>query len=436
MLTISGLPRLRARLPSRNWSIFFAVTGGFASAIFYDKYQTRRNRQKWCDLVSHLNDEALSNHQMPRRVTIYLAAPPGDGLRYAREHFHEYIKPVLVAGAMDWDVVEGRKEGDVRHKTAEKVRKRRRKGGEGELGEEFAGEVMVEEQRKKNGTHEWDGVGGDIVVGRHTWKEYLKGLHEGWLGPVEVPQSEEEVQPSLPQEQRQHVPGQLSLGDTAVQGAANAVSSDLNIQQPLVSSLSDVVSTDPAQSSETSSDSPTEEKKEEKPKPRQPPPYIQPSDYDTASLSTLTPDLIGPSVGISMPHILGFRHTPLRMYRFLTRRHLADDAGRDVASAVMASYRPYDTVDVPRGDDAAVSADAGRVSEASRVLDHEEKDWYKLVNRAREPHEESVWIDDVKLDERLAQRMRAFQLTAEDEDRAKRIGEGKEKVRRIEEDEG
>lgn len=378
---------------------------------------------------------------MPRKVTIYLAAPPGDGLRYAREHFHEYIKPVLVAGAMDWDVVEGRKEGDVRFKTGDKVRKRRRKGGEGVLGEEFAGELMVDEQRKNTGTKDWEGVAGDIVVGRHTWKEYVRGLHEGWLGPVEAPKSEEETQQAKDAEARKHVPGQPSLGDAAVQGAANLVSSDTKVQEPLVSTPSDdrSASSDQTSESPSSGDSSTEEKKdEEKPKPRQSPPYIQPSDYDSATLSNLTPDLIGPSVGIHMPHILGFRHTPLRIYRFLTRRHLADSIGRNVASAVLAaSYRPYETVNAPLSDDTSASAsgsDDKQVSEASRVLDYEEKDWYKLVHRAREPHEESVWIEGVRLDERIAQRMRAFQLTAEDEDRANRIGRGEEKVKKAEDE--
>ncbi|KAI7111735.1 hypothetical protein KC352_g35698, partial [Hortaea werneckii] len=68
-----GLPRFR--LPSRNWMIFFTVTGSFASAVIYDKWQTKRNRQKWCDLVSHLADEPLSTKTLPRRMTIYLAAP-------------------------------------------------------------------------------------------------------------------------------------------------------------------------------------------------------------------------------------------------------------------------------------------------------------------------------------------------------------------------
>jgi import inner membrane translocase subunit TIM54 len=101
--------------------IFLGVTGSFLGAVYYDKWQTKKNRQKWCDLVAHKSEETLDAHSMPRRLTVYLAAPPGDGLRAAREHFHEYVKPVLVAAAMDWDVVEGRKEGDVRFKTAEEA---------------------------------------------------------------------------------------------------------------------------------------------------------------------------------------------------------------------------------------------------------------------------------------------------------------------------
>jgi hypothetical protein len=30
------------------------------------------------------------------------------------------------------------------------------------------------------------GPKGDLVIGRHTWKEYIRGLHEGWLGPLDA----------------------------------------------------------------------------------------------------------------------------------------------------------------------------------------------------------------------------------------------------------
>lgn len=356
-------------------------------------------------------------------MTVYLSAPPGDGLRSAREHFHNYVKPVLVAAAMDWDVVEGRKEGDVRFKTAERIRRKRKKAGEGEpLSQEEAEKLtLIDDIRKKNGTELFDGVAGDLVIGRHTWKEYIRGLHEGWLGPVDPPKQPDAEVPSEV-EPANDAPGVPSLGDAAVQKAADKVA-------PPSGSTSATDQGASPTSDDTSSNgkSDKEKKKEEneKRKPHQPPPYIRPSDYPSLTPSQQTPDLIGPSIGVRLPHILGFRNTPIRIYRFFTRRNLADSVGRDVATAILASYRPYEYTP------SSVNAESGEGSEKPeqmRVLEHEERDWWKTTYQPRKEHEESVWIESIVLDERIASQMRAFQLTAEDEDRARRLGEGTEKV--------
>ncbi|KAK5123164.1 hypothetical protein LTR85_003362 [Meristemomyces frigidus] len=422
-----GLPRLR--LPSRNWMIFLSITGSFAGAVIYDKWQTRRVKQKWADAVSHIAEERLSTKSMPRKLTVYLSAPPGDGLRSAREHFHDYIKPVLVAAALDWDVVEGRKEGDVRHKTAERIRRKRKRAGEGEpLPEEEAmKQYAVEMMREHNGTTEHDGVAGDLIIGRNTWKEYVRGLHEGWLGPADAPQQPEPSQEvSSEPETAQHTPGQPSLGDAAVKGAADVVAANTPDLAPLADDSSSSAGQEDAAPAD---DKPEEEKKEEeeKPKRRNAPAYITPLEYQTATLSSLTPEIIGPSTAIPFPHILGFLNTPIRTYRFLTRRRQADDIGRQVAAAVMASaYRPYDSVTV--SDEDSASGSQKSVPEQTQVLAHEEGNWQKAVRAPRKEHEESVWIEDMALDERLASRMRKFELTAEDEARAKRIGNGAEKI--------
>ena len=414
--------------------IFLSITGGFASTVIYDKYQTRRAREKWCNLVSHIADEHLDNHRMPRKMTVYLAAPPGDGLRAAREHFHVYVKPVLVSAAMDWDVVEGRKEGDVRYKTAERIRKKRKSSGEGEpLSEEEVENqaLSVEAMRARSGTKDYDGVGGDVVIGRNTWKEYVRGLHEGWLGHVDPPKEPEDAQTGSEALPSDSSPGQSSLGDAAVKAAATTVT---NQTSELLDSSAEDQSQQP--SSETTDETaPVEKKKEEeeKPKPRQPPPYIQPSDYPSATASSNLPETIGPSIGVRLPHILGFRNTPIRTYRFLTRRHLADSIGRDVASAIMASYRPYNT----SSSSLDGSSPSDSAPEQDQVLKHEERDWWKTTFQPRKEHEESVWIEDMVLDERIASRMRRFQLSAEDEDRAKRLEDGREKVeKRVSEEEG
>lgn len=427
-MTIAGLPRLR--LPSRNWMIFLSVTGSIAGGIVYDKYQTRRVREKWCNLVSHIPDEPLSTHTMPRKMTVYLAAPPGDGLRSAREHFHNYVKPVLVAAAMDWDVVEGRKEGDVRYKTAQRIRRKRKRAGEGQpLPEDEAQSIeMLEAIRRNTGTTDYDGIAGDLVIGRNTWKEYIRGLHEGWLGPVDPPKQPEAEPPNASRSVEQK-DGQSSLGDVAVKAAVRSVAgtSSTSTGSSPESANEDSQDASPTAGAPILEDaSKDKEEEEEKPKPRQPPPYIQPQDYPSANPSSHIPEVLGPSQAVRLPHILGFRNTPIRIYRFFTRRYLADAIGRDVAAAVLEHHRLYSTG--PASGRLDQDGGAGSELELSRALVHEEKDWWKTTYLPRKDHEESVWIEDVVLDERITSRMRAFRLTAEDEDRANTLADGSEKV--------
>ncbi|KJX94792.1 mitochondrial import inner membrane translocase subunit tim54 like protein [Zymoseptoria brevis] len=424
-----GLPRIR--LPSRNWMIFWTVTGSFAGSVIYDKWQTKRLRQKWCDLVAPIADEPLDPHTAPRKVTIYLSAPPGDGLRSAREHFHAYIKPVLVAAAMDWDVVEGRKEGDVRHKTATKIRKMRKSKGEGEPVEDD-GELTIESIREKNGSKTWDGVGGDIVIGRHTWKEYIRGLHEGYLGPADLPKEPETESTAA---------DKSAAANTGTESAANGATvnklSELLPEEHGKSSTGapgTEAQSEPAKQTAEQKKEEEKRKKEEaeKPKRRFPPSPILPEQYHNATLAPSTPEIIGPSMGVRMPHLLGIRNTPIRMYRFLTRRRLADDIGRQVATAILASHRPYGTV--AEADEDNASDTPREVPEQKAVLDFEERDWWKTAYQPRKEHEESVIIEPMAFDERITSRMRSFQLTSEDEDRAKRIQAGTEPITKTEEE--
>src|SRR5205814_2221229 len=108
----------------------------------------------------------------------------------------------------DWDVIEGRKEGDIRAQLAEKIRKLRKSGSGVETVD------PVSEIRKRLNVKEYDGVKGDVVIGRHTWKEYMRGLHEGWLGPLEKPEpapslSAERPSPSTDAEPRSQAAGDV-----------------------------------------------------------------------------------------------------------------------------------------------------------------------------------------------------------------------------------
>lgn len=410
-----GMPNFRFKLPSRNWMIFLTITGSWTAALVYDRREKRRVQKKYCDAVAHLARETLPTNQMQRRMTIYLAGPPADGLMGAREHFIEYVKPILVAAAMDWDAVEGRREGDVRAQLAERVRRVRKERGEAsaEVEEEDADvDGVVKQARARAGIQEWQGVQGDIVIGRNTWKEYVRGLHEGWLGPLDAP-------PPPPKEEL--LPVSASSDDaspTAEQLLADGATPEEKKEE------------EPQKSEEE-----LKKEEEQKKKRTQPPPYISTADYASTTLSPNCPPELGPSAPVPYPHILGFLNTPVRMWRFLNRRRLADEIGAQVAAAVLAANRPYAGPEsefaeervVPIGDE-----EGDEKWEQQRLLKGEEKEWHKIVRKdaekKREEGKESLWCDEVVVDPRIGGRMRRFVMSEAESARVGRIMRGEEGV--------
>ncbi|KAI1099772.1 mitochondrial import inner membrane translocase subunit Tim54 [Jackrogersella minutella] len=380
-----GIPGLPKKLPSRNWMIFFAVTGSISAAIIYDKREKKRATARWSKAVSHLGREPLSDPtQLPRKLTIFLESPPGDGLRVAQDHYTEYVKPILAASGLDWEFVQGRKQGDIRAAVAERIRRTRQPETEAQTQAE-----IIQDVRTRNNTPEWHGPRGDIVIGRHTWKEYVRGIHEGWLGPL--------TPPPLPEPEVK-----------IVEEAETPEGGEGEKQEPK-----------------------PEEKPEQKPeRPPQPPPYNTTNDYPTSALPMLIPAEFSPSSPIQFPHILGFANTFTRLRRFFNRRYLADEIGREVAAVCLAAAREY------RED-----ADLTR-SEQQTALEHEEKDWVKSVWKEDEkPKEgdkdaaaapatppEKIWASPVVLDPRIAMRMRRFEIQPEEEARAKEIVVSEEEI--------
>ena len=405
--------------------IFLSVTGSFAVAVTYDRRQKKAKQRKWCDLVAHIAQDPLPVNQMPRKITIFLAAPPGDGMRPSREYFKQYIKPVLVAAAMDYDVIEGRKEGDVRYGTAENIRRFRRwKGetGDPEKEKEPDTDFAINLVRENMGIRPEIGTKGDLVIGRHAWKEYLRGLHEGWLGPLDEPTL------TIPEPSPIHPP--TNAPDHAVPLDGDASLSPDETQKP-----------------------PEEEPKpaEAEKKPLSPPhAYLSTTAYSASQLSPYIPQVLEPSAPIPHTHLLGFLKTPIRIYNFLNQRHLADDIGRRTAAIVLAASRPYqqsssfassstpsdlDAVPVatraPENDVYAETVQTSQTWEQQTVLADEEPSWHKSVRKPRTDDLERVWLDDVVLDPRIAERMRRFELNPDEEARAQRIGAGQEKGRAV-----
>lgn len=423
------MPNFRFRLPSRNWMIFLTITGGWTAAVLYDKREKKRVQRKWCDLVAHIAQEPLPVNQMPRKLTVFLSAPPGDGISPSRQYFKEYVKPVLVAAAMDYDVIEGRKEGDVRYGTAEQIRRLRRKKGEkgpaAKEDEEMDAETAINMIREKMGVVSEPVTRGDLVLGRHTWKEYIRGLHEGWLGPVEEPAPPPQAEP---ESSPIHVSSEAQTADLATPTTTENPEPEKKVEEEK-----------------------EKEKEKEKKKPSPPLAYISTDQYSQASPSPNTPNTFEPSQPIHQQHLLGFLKTPQRIYNFLNRRHLADQIGRDTAAIILANYRPYhqgssfasstnsaEDIDAVPVATRAPELDAATTMlsqewEQQKLLDSEEVYWHKSIRKPRKEGDESeqIWLKDVVIDSRIGDRMRRFELSAEEQDRASRIASGVESTRAV-----
>ena len=430
------------RLPSRNWSIFLSVVGSFAGAVYYDRRQKTLVQKKWCDLVADVAQQPLSVQQMPRKLTVYLSAAPGDGIRPTRDYFREYIKPILVAAAMDYDVIEGRREGEVRYGTAEHIRRlRRKKGEQGQKPVEEEPDVVqaIEMIREKMQVMPEPGLAGDLVLGRHTWKEYIRGIHEGWLGPLDEPSPV--ITEPLPVPVPTQEPKQLPKADGENLGSSHE---EVEVGEP--DGAEKIASTEPEETNEKQ----PEEKKPEKPK--TPPAYISTSSYSSSQISPHIPQVLDPSAPIPQRHLLGFLKTPQRIYDFLNRRKLADQIGRETAAIVLAANRPYHqdssfavSIDVEDATPVATRAPESDMAEVVQtreaweqqaVLSSEEPYWHKSVRKPLKTDDtisqvERVWKDGVVMDPRIAERMRRFELSVEEEERSRRIWEGTEKGRAI-----
>ncbi|KAL4959458.1 Tim22-complex subunit TIM54 [Aspergillus stella-maris] len=399
-MKMMGMPNFRFKLPSRNWMIFLTVAGSFTAAIVYDRREKRRAQQKWCDLVAHLSRETLPVEETRRKLTVFLAAPPGDGLRNARDHFKEYVKPILVAAALDYNVVEGRREGDIRAAFAEQIRKQRRRAGEAStVVEDSTTQDVIEQARQAIGVRDEPGPKGDLILGRHTWKEYIRGLHEGWLGPLDP----------LPQPAPEEVPA-VEVPETPEQAEKKE-----------------------------------EEKREEEKKPAKPtgpkPAYIAPIDYPSQNLPPSFPQTLDSATPINFPHLLGFLNTPIRIYRYLNQRYVADSIGQDVAAVVLASHtQPYtddsSVADADASPTLSTPSDSAKTTASPNTytfqseLQHEEADWHKSVHKKDEvnPDREREWTDAMVLDPRIAGRLQRYVLLAEEQSRAQRIDAGEEYI--------
>lgn len=382
-LRMMGIPRIS--LPSRNWLIFWSVLVGVGSSIAYDKYEQKQVRKKWMASVSHLSEEVYTNDRIPRKLTIYIAPPPNDFLDSSLRIFRKFIKPVLNAGSVDFEIFSEGRQGDIRSSVAQRIRDLRIKELEkGKVVKESKSSEIIEEPEyvKRSDLYRpsdvlglykifpqnidtvsddanTDVAGGVVCIGRGAFKEYISGVHEGLLGPLQKPQA---------------------IADEEARRAEQKAKD--KEENP----------------SKYSDDDDDEDNDNLKPVPMR---FIKSSEYANAplapefNLDTILKDDKGipyffeqPVYVFSVPTIQGFKNVPRKVYRFFTKRFFADDYGERTTHIVNKDTRPFKEKDI-------------------LMAKEEEVDWpSNWVKRGTERGSE--WVQELAYDDRVISRMRVF----------------------------
>ncbi|KAF8322868.1 inner membrane protein import complex subunit Tim54-domain-containing protein [Cantharellus anzutake] len=189
----TGLPiswLRKPKLPSRKWLIFWGIVSTLGYLAWDDKRKCKAIRADYISRVKHLADYPLGSKDHARKVQVYACKWPGDDMaNRSMKHFRKYVKPILHAAAVDYEMRNGNYHGAISDLVRERVRQRREAdaGATAPLGPWDTSSTKLDIQSERNREME-EGV---VIIGRHTLKEYMHGLCEGWTSSLAKVDKEE-----------------------------------------------------------------------------------------------------------------------------------------------------------------------------------------------------------------------------------------------------
>ncbi|CDH16056.1 related to Mitochondrial import inner membrane translocase subunit TIM54 [Zygosaccharomyces bailii ISA1307] len=442
-----GIPALR--LPSRNWTIFWTILTASIGGIVYDKYQQKQIRNHYREIVEPLSRQLLGIDRQPRKVTVFVAPPPSDYLETSMKVWKRYVKPILYWGGLDYELIEADSQGVIRHEVARRIREVRKQLLEAQTADEkehmkiskskkTENDGLEEEEQfdpeqakqfKENFDYskalgvfrQWNAPklvyedslvedpalsGGVICLGRGAYKEYINGLHEGMLGPLEPP--EEPKEPG--QEEKRGLETKSISEDATNLKDVNESTSTVAAQAASNSDVSEKQSMDSQEDDQAGESGENNEGSDDKEKKQVPKPYIVADDYSKMNYprelegtvrdpKTKVPILPHQSIlAIPIPNLIGFLCIPERIARFYTKRYYAEEVMSAVTHLVLQEdVRPFED---PKDLD---------------LCKEEELDWpKKWVQRGLDRNSE--WTSQFKDDPRVAEQLHVYNKKRQDED--------------------
>ncbi|KAG0198815.1 mitochondrial import inner membrane translocase subunit tim54 [Mortierella sp. GBA30] len=337
--TLAG--KLRAKLPSRGWMIFWGITGTLGGLITRDHYLTLDAKKRVADKVDVLAKQTCGVQDMPRKVTVYMMAPPGDGIHKTRHYFKQYIKPVFDAAAVDYEVREGLSEGQIQSMVAADIRKKRQVA---------AGKASALTEAEQNAPvvplkSVSDGV---VVLGRIALGEVLQGYNDGCLQSLDDPEpvivEKIEVDDSSISVKEEAA----SLSKEATGSLETTTDIDTTKEEAASSSSSPSSSTSSSPSSEAKTNISTEAiKKEAEPAPA-PVPVKIPQDE---SYFSLPPTGLEPVGYIPFKNLTGFRNFHKKLFALFNSYDCVEYAGGSVMKIAFAETKDMEKEDLEMGRD-------------------------------------------------------------------------------------
>ncbi|KAI8844740.1 inner membrane protein import complex subunit Tim54-domain-containing protein [Chytridium lagenaria] len=333
------LQKAKSYIPSRGWLIFIGTTSTFTSLVAYDKYMLNRVRKDLETRAGEIGAEPLQFHEMPRKVSVYISS--GDWPRY---WFTEYVKPVFDAAALDYDLIEPKKAGQVRAMLRDRIwdgrdeLSRRRKEDEDKRRSSrrstwsFMGQTMSDEDLGLMGNvlrdlslrPKYDIKEGIIAIGPEAWRETLQGLNDGCVAPRAYPYTDRELFAMLPPE-----PTVPDFGEKPARAQKKEIEAAEEARKKWV--LERENSAFPA--------------------------WFQP-----------------PPVGyIAGRNLIGWGHFPHRIYCWFTSRKLMKEVGEDALVIAKGFTRPFDV----SKDTVLGARDACAIADKEKDTEWEDKEAWK-----------------------------------------------------------
>ncbi|KAF9110256.1 mitochondrial import inner membrane translocase subunit tim54 [Mortierella sp. AM989] len=318
--TIAG--KLRAKLPSRGWMIFWGTVGTIGGLVVRDHYLTVDAKKRVADKVDILAKQPCGVQDMPRKVTVYIMPPPGDGIHKTRHYFKQFVKPVLDAAAVDYEVREASTEGQIQAMVAADVRKKRQiaAGKKPALTEQEQKAPLVPMKSVSDGV---------VVLGRIALAEVLKGYNDGCLQSLDDPEPIVEVETIKEISPESEA---ASLSAEATGSVETTSDSDTKKDESLTTQTTETTPAAPA----ASTPAPTPE------------PVVIPKDE---SYFSVPPTGLEPIGYIPFKNLVGFRNFHKKAYALFNSYDCVEYAGRSVMKIAFGETKDMEKEDLDIGRD-------------------------------------------------------------------------------------